>query len=822
MCAAPAGAIDEPAALPASLDWIACTAPGTAASSLRTAGKWSLDDPPRRFDADDWWFRTRFQLAPGNGEPRVLGFDGLATLAEVWLDGRSVLTSDNMFVAHELPLPDAAGDHELVIRCKSLDASLAQRRPRPRWKTPMIENQQLRWFRTTLLGRTPGWSPPAAAVGPWKDVWIETRAVLAVRELHIDAQLHAGTGVVELRCGLPVHAAGAKITSVQLELSRAGRNWTAPLSHTGTHAYHGELRIDQPALWWPCTHGEAALYAMQLRVTLTGSDDPVIIDLGATGFRKLEVLRDDGNFAVRINDTDIFCRGACWTALDAVTLRADPQQLRAALQQVRDAGMNMVRVGGTMVYEDDAFLDLCDSMGILLWQEFMFASMDYPDEDAAFRQSVSLEAQQLLGRLAARPSLAVLCGNSEVEQQASMWGAPRERWSPALFHGLLRELVTSLGPDVAYWPSSAHGGSFPHQPNVGTTSYYGVGAYLRPAEDARRSQVRFATECLAFANVPEDSSLARMPNGLALRVHHPQWKARTPRDLGAGWDFEDVRDFYLEALFGVNARQLRYSNHDRYLELSRAASGEMMAAAFGEWRRAGSACNGALVWFLKDLWAGAGWGIVDADQRPKAAYYYLRRALQPVAVVLSDEGCNGLDVHLVNETADEVQGTLELTLFRDAGVAAGSASRPVRIPPRGKLRVAALELFATFADLSYAYRFGPLPYNAVVATLRDLNENEFGNAYFFPGGLGALPPAPDLTASAVVEADGMVLVTVATRQFAHGISIDMPGYAVPDQYFHLAPHRRRAVRLQPLLANIKPKGTIKALNGTAVTKIEIA
>src|SRR6185503_8401886 len=151
------------------------------------------------------------------------------------------------------------------------------------------------------------------------------------------------------------------------------------------------------------------------------------------------------------------------------------------------------------------------------------------------------EARQQLARWVGRPSLTVLCGDSEGEQQAAMWGAPAADWNRPLFRHVLPAAAAALCPDVPYWPSSASGGAFPHQPSAGSTSYYGVGAYLRPLDDARRSEVRFASECLAFANIPGPRGL---PGGGGTKVHLPSWKARTPRDLGAGWDFDDVRDHY--------------------------------------------------------------------------------------------------------------------------------------------------------------------------------------------------------------------------------------------------------------------------------------
>src|SRR5581483_5225926 len=370
--------------------------------------------------------------------------------------------------------------------------------------------------------------------------------------------VEGSAGWVEVSCSVsPVGAntpsARVSALGVRLLITRGGDRYSIPLPRQADNTYRGRLDIPNVLLWWPHTHGEPALYDAHLAISLDGSDTntDIDVDLGRIGFRTLTLDTTAGDFALSVNGVPVFCRGACWTPPDPVSLDCDLESLRQTLEQVRAAGMNMLRVGGTMVYESDAFLDLCDANGILLWQDFMFANMSYPEGDPAFSASVREEARQQLGRLAGRPCLAVLCGNSEGEQQSAMWGAPRDSWSAPLFHETLAQLAREARPDVPYWPSSAHGGEFPHQGNTGTTSYYGVGAYLRPLEDARRSEVRFASECLAFANIPEDKTLARMPGGPAIRCHHPAWKARTPRDLGAGWDFDDVRDHYLARPFGA-------------------------------------------------------------------------------------------------------------------------------------------------------------------------------------------------------------------------------------------------------------------------------
>ncbi len=822
---APAGSLTDPSQLAdtASLSWVAAEQAGTVAAVLRDAGAWSLDGSAERFDASDWWYRTHF-LTPdaADGDAIVLGFDGLATLADAWLNGEALFSTENMFVAHEQDVRSRlrSGRNELVIRFRSLDAALQTRRPRPAWRAPMIENQHLRWFRTTLLGRTPGWSPPAAAVGLWKDAWLETRSALGISGLRVDASLAGSTGQLAVSATLTPHAS-QRINAVALEVQRDGQSHRSLLVQGAEGLFTGTLSIADVSTWWPHTHGEPCLYDARLVVSLAAAAEAVAIDLGRVGFRRIELDRRDDRFALRINGVEIFCRGACWTPLDPVSLRASPEALRAAIAQARDAGMNMLRVGGTMVYEDDAFFDACDELGVLVWQDFMFANMDYPSEPA-FIASVEREVRQQLARLRSRPSLAVLCGNSEVEQQAAMWGATRDRWSPALFHEHIATWVREALPDVPWWPSSAHGGAFPYQGDVGTTSYYGVGAYLRPLDDARRADVSFATECLAFANVPDASTIARMPGGETLRITHPGWKARTPRDLGAGWDFEDVRDHYLAELFKVDPARLRYSDHERYLELSRVASGEMMAAAFGEWRRAGSTCGGALVWFLRDLWAGAGWGLVDDQGAAKPALHLLKRALQPVGVAFTDEGGNGLFVQLVNERDAAIGTKLDIAAYNESAALVGHAAKAIELPARSTSALPAAAYFDGFLDLSAAYRFGPPPAQVVVASLLDGTDKLVAQAFHFPSGLTSQRD-DDVGLSAAVTGrfDGGIEVTVHAQRLAQHVRIELPGHAPEDNHFHLAPRAARTIRLHGNATGSR-RGAVHAVNARRSAHFEDA
>ena len=651
--------------------WIAAPAPGTAAEALREAGQWD-DAHPTPLHDKDVWYRSRFA---GNGR-RLLRFEGLATIAEVWLNGAKILDSDNMFLAHDVEV-ELRGDNELLIVFRSLDKALEQRKGRARWRTKLVENNALRLVRTTLLGHMTGWNPPVHAVGPWRPIRLLDRNL----DVDLRATLDGDDGLVDVSLHLDGEA-----TVVVGEQS-------APLTRGADRRLAGTLRLPNVEKWWPHTHGKPALYDVKLR-TAAGE-----IALGRTGFRSIAVDRDkdDRGFALVVNGAKIFARGACWSAADLVSLAGDRARLAPWLTLARDAHMNMVRVGGTMTYESDAFFALCDELGLLVWHDFMFANMDYPIADGAFRASVEAEAAQFLRRTRSYPSLAVLCGGSEVAQQVAMMGLPPALWTGPLYEEVLPDAVAKLRPDVPYVPHSPGGGDLPFATDSGISHYYGVGAYRRPLEDARRANVRFTSECLGFANLPD-----------AATVGAQEGEGPAPRDRGADWDFADVTRHYARLFYGSDD-----------LDALRAAPGAAMEATIAEWRRAGSSCWGALVWMLKDFVPGPGWGVIDANGCPKPAWQALRRAFRPVQVALTDEGLNGLGIHLINETAETVRGKLSLRCVGDGDAVTMRRERDVELLPRSNRTLSSAELIGSFFDITWAYRFGPPPLTWTEVTLDD-------------------------------------------------------------------------------------------------------
>ncbi|MCW3000782.1 MAG: glycoside hydrolase family 2 protein [Conexibacter sp.] len=791
----------------------------------------SADGPPS--DDAACTFTLEFDAAPAEpGEEVALAFDGIATSYVVRLNGETILEGSSMFAAAEVDVGARLRDgaNVLEIQCLALRDVLAQvpRRPRQRWRTKVVGDGGLRFVRTAILGRAPGFAPGPPIVGPWRPVWLVRRRGVAVQDVALRPRMEGEDGVLALRLRLRSVAQAALPAHAEVVVG-AHR---APLAIEADGWAAGTLRLPAVERWWPHTHGTPVLHDVVL--VLDGATE---VDLGRTGFRALTPGADHDvecdALALAVNGVPVFARGAVWTPV--------PEgELRATLTTVRDGGMNLVRIAGTGVYEDAAFHDLCDELGLLVWQDFMFANFDYPIEDTGFRAAVEEEARAALAVVAGRPSLAVLCGNSEVEQQAAMFGVaagPDGVARGALFGELLPRLAREAGAEVPYVPSAPCGGALPFHPDEGVANYFGVGGYRRPLEDARRAGVRFASECLAFANLPDG------PVADGEGVH---------RDAGADWDFADVRDHYLATQYGVDVPALRAADRDRYLALGRQVTGEVMAATFGEWRRGASPTAGAIVLWLRDLRAGAGWGVLDHAGAPKVAFAHLRRALAPQAVWMVDEGMNGVDVHVANDGPEALEAELHVALLAGGAHAVAEARAEIAVAPHGTEHHNVEGLLGRFADAGYAYRFGPPAHDAIVATLRTTDGTILAQATHFPTGpplepttftltaiamqsrcakgdsphpatIWGLSPARDVlgtvpAARASVAAPRrngdcpQVVVTLATDRLAWGVRISAPGFVPVDDAFDLVPGAERSVALWPAGDAVWAGGSVTALN----------
>lgn len=856
------GTVTDPASLDAldalTGDWVAMSVPGTAASAVALAasgGSLPPGAPRLGDDADqwDWWFRCTVALDdlwpdPGRGVAR-LRFDGIATLGEVWWNRELVLETDNMFRAYDVEVPlvgnsngaaggsSGSGVAELLVRCASVQAAVRSMKGRPRWRTDLVADQQLRRIRTTLFGRQPGWTGTRAPVGPWRPVELTPIGARDLRRVWLDATVVDSGAPVRGRAGgtvggrvevaiefdepvsgaAQVHCGGATAALVPDALVPEARIPDALLPDTlvlesGQSArWVATLDLDEVERWWPATHGAQPLYPVTLEWADSLVDSPTgnpptaipngdAIELGSVGFRTIDLGPADAP-TLSVNDQTVFLRGVCWTPVDSLSFAPSVDDVRAALTRFRNAGMNLIRVVGTAVYEDEQFHQLCDELGLMVWQDLMFARMDYPFDDEAFAANVAAELVDVAERLRSHPSTAVLCGGTEIAQQVAMLGRDID---PATLVGpQVESQIRALLPGVAFVDGTPTGGTHPFTVDVGFAHYFGVGGYRRPLSDARTSGVRFASECLAFSHVPNDEAVDEVLAG-GHAVGDPTWAAGVPRDRATPWDFEDVRDHYVRLLYGVDTVALRSTDPEWYLDLGRAAGSKVLTTVLAEWRRPNSGCGGAIILEGGDTRPGAGAGTVDDRGRLKPAYFGLARALAPVALTVVDEGLNGLDVWAYNDSPVPLDGTLVVEAF-SADALVATASAPLEVQPHSAQRVRAEEVLGTFIDVTDAFRFGPSPIAGVVA--RWIPQGADGERAGVDGGdsggdFGATwarasytpqRRAPitrtDLGLSAISRqiADDLYEIDVSARRYAEFVLVECRGGVVTDSGFDVEP-----------------------------------
>ena len=762
------------ATAPTDSGWTSIGPRTTAAGGRRRLGTWSLDDiAPTDFDVGDHAFRCTVALAPAAvGERVLLELDGIATISEVLWNGTERATATSMFEPIAVDVTTSVlPTNVLEIRCRSLHTWLGGRKlPRARWKTKLVTDQRLRSVRTTLLGRIPGWSPPVTVVGPWRPVRIVRQRAISVERLSVRQTVDAVRIELDVRRldGIEVVEARVELGDRSASLERSEREGHVML--TGTVATGGLAR------WWPHTHGEPAQH--DLRIQLECGDGTVAtIEAGRLGLREIVVDRgpDGRGFGLVVNGDAVFCRGGAMMPLDPATFMASPAELSDVLTTARDAGCNMVRISGTAAYEQPAFFAVCDELGMLVWHDLPFANFDYP-RDPEFAGVVRREVGRFLDDTQASASLAVVCGGSEIEQQAAMLGLGSEVLDDSLARTVIAELMIERRPDLVYVASSPSGGHLPFANDHGVNHYFGVGAYLRPLTDARHAQVRFASECLAFANIPVPAAVTELLGEHDTAPTSPRWKARVPRDRGTAWDFDDVRDHYVHELFGIDPTALRWADPARYLAVGRAASAEVLKRVFSEWRRPGSSCRGGLVWFLNDLWAGAGWGLIDVQGRPKAALHGMAPVLQPVSLFCVDEGLNGLDLWVCNDTAVPVAGRVEVQALRDGSTVVAAGAVDVVAPARGGVRVRADEAFGRFTDPTYAYRFGPPTHDLIAARLVGADGRVLSRTTYTPPGRPlSVERGVGLTATASWIDSATLAIEIGSIRAARFVTIDAPG-----------------------------------------------
>lgn len=681
-------------------DVIPATVPGCIHTDLLAAGK--IEDPFFRdneqkqfwIGESDWIYRRRFVVSRETlaNDRVLLVCEGLDTLATVRLNGRVLGKTNNMHRPWTFDVKRALrpGANEIEIRfasavgptmLKNPEASKASATDLPGRNLVRKEQCNYGW----------DWGPKCLTCGIWRPIHIVAFRTARLGDVQI-LQDHSAKGVVKLDVRVDASIVRRAPLSVDVEVSCRGQR----VKGRG-EVRHGSVRVKlsvrNPRLWWPNGMGRQDLYSVKvvLRDAAGRELDRVTKRIG---LRTLELVRRKDkwgeSFHFAANGVPFFAKGGNWIPADQFQNRVTPQRYHSLLQSAAAANMNFVRVWGGGIYENDVFYDLCDELGLCVWQDFMFACGVYP-ADASFLENVRREAVANVRRLRHHASLALWCGNNEMEQGWMEWGwmgqypARIRKGYERMFHEVIPAVVKAEDPSRPYWPSSASSGRpfkiGPNDPRMGDAHLWDVWHGREPFEWYRRAFHRFCSE-FGFQAFPEPKTVRGYTAPGDRNVSSRVMELHQRSGIGNATIMHYMLSWY----------RMPKSFEDT-LWMSQLQQGLAIQYAVEHWRRNMPRCMGAIYWQLNDTWPVASWASIDYHGRWKALHYLAKKFFAPALVsVLENRREGTMELHVANDHRAAVKGTLAWTLTHAGGKRVDGARIPVTVGANQSAKIRTLDL----------------------------------------------------------------------------------------------------------------------------------
>ncbi len=832
--------VDPGAGTPGSLPdhgWIPVAVPGGVHEALLAAGRIPHPYVDRNeaevawVEAREWWYRTRFDAPTdlADDERLVLAFEGLDTVATVYLNGEVLGEHANQFVpaVHDVTGRAQASNELLVRFSPPLDGlspsaagtalfshvppALAELMPEPvegdaQPTGAMADGTLLVATRRRKALFSFGWDfgPRVPSIGIARRVELrrERRAVLTghhVRTVEVDPA--ARTAVVDVVIEAEVFAQIGDLRADVALTSPHGRRTEVSVPLGGAVADRrgvAQVQLTDADLWWTHDLGTPALYEVEVELVeedVDGGGEPQVLDRARSraGLRTVVVDRgpdgDEGRlFQLVLNGVPTFSRGANWIPSDTFTGSVAPERLRALVAQAVRGNMTMLRIWGGGGYEADAFYDACDDAGLLLWHDFAFACMDYDSTDADLTEEVRAEAVHQVRRLRRHASLGLWSGNNEVQMLHSMFYEDMSRgqgWGYEWFHELLPAVVAEHDGATPYWPGSPFG-----EEDEVLSAAQAVGG----VRDGDRHAWEVWHGMDAGAGVHEDYP----SKGEALhfrRYAHDRGRFISEFGIHASPELETWKRWLPADQLAVHSPAMDHHNKDNpknkgddlmsivtglprdlaeYVDFTMICQAEGMKYGVEHYRRRQPHCSGTLIWQFNDCWPGMSWSLVDYDGVPKAGYYAAARAFAPVlASFRTQERDAGLELWVSNSTAVPYEDVVEVRVVGFDGQVRTSAQVPVTVAAGDSVRVWAPADGATLGADEYAWVHsgrGGFPDNRAFGT--------------DPKDLVREPAPVTWTARAVPGGIDVDIAASSYATFVHILS-PVPGLVLSDNYLDL-------------------------------------
>jgi beta-mannosidase len=799
-------------------DWHPAQVPGVVQTDLLRAG---LIPDPFYQDNDtrlqwigltDWEYRATFQAdAATLAHDHVdLVFEGLDTYADVYVNEQAVLHSDNMFRRWRIAAKTLlkAGPNTLRVVFHSPIESMIPKVKALPYILPSVTSHMTGneediatapYTRKAPYQYGWDWGPRYVTEGIWQPIRLETWDALRIENFHVQQQ-RVVQEFAALAAELEIEASHSTTATVEINYGELTGASAAPIRQSvplepGLNRISVPIHIASPKLWYPLGYGAQDRYRFTATVR-TGRD--VAADAALkTGLRSIELRREvtatGKSFAFVVNSIPIFAKGADVIPFDSFPNRVTPEIHRQILQAARDAHMNMVREWGGGYYESDDFYDICDELGIMVWQEFIFGG-DMVPGGADFQANVRQEAVEQVERLRDHPSIVLWCGNNEIETGWVHWDdrksfqeavspADREKvWTDyvVLFHNVLAGVVARYADPVPYWASSpsANFEDPPDSQSNGDMHYWQVWHALAPIEMYTQQFPRFMSE-YGFQSFPEMRTIRTFAQPGDMDIHSVTMQDHQKNHGGNERILSYMLRWYPEP-----------KDFASFVYLSQVLQAEAIKVGAEHLRRQRPNTMGSLYWQLNDCWPVASWASIDYYGRWKALQYYARRFYDDV--IVSPFAHDGkVDVYVVSDKLQPLGGQIHTRLLDFSGKVLTEKTQDVQVPAQSSAVYATLDQKELLANTDPKKTF-------LVFDLAVGGQNVSRNLIFFDTMHNLDLPAPAPIETSLANTNGTFVLTLRSPVLARSVYLSFGDLDVEseDNYFDLLPGESVTVKLK--------------------------
>jgi len=783
-----------------SNDWSPATVPGNIYSDL--IDNQLIEDPfiganetKVQWVADSTWvYQTHFDVSSSTlkKDNIQLHFEGLDTYAKVYLNDSLILSSNNAFRNFKIPVGDFISSRN-TLAVHFIPTQIIEESEKNKLDYTLPEGNRV-FTRKAQFQYGWDWGPKLNTMGIWKDVSLEAWDDSRIENVYLRKDSYTEK---EARFTAIITLTSPPEESTSVQVFADGQDFSLQIP-TGkqTNQFEIPITIVNPIFWWPHNLGTPHLYEVEVQLVRDGIvRDEVIVNHGVRNVSLIAEEDEHGqSFYFNVNGIPVYMKGANYIPQHSLQNRVTDAHYENLLQDAVDANMNMLRVWGGGIYENDVFYDLCDEKGILVWQDFMYACGMYPG-DESFLENAKQEAEDQLLRLRNHPSIVLWCGNNENSEGWHRWGwqnGKTKAQKDKIWGDYLKLFDSILPAEVAkhtqldYWESSPkYGRGNPKYQFEGDAHDWWVWHDGYPFEHFEDFVPRFMSE-FGFQSFPSMDAMKFINQSEEIQIDTEGMKSHQKHHRGY-----ELIDLYMDRDYMVS------ENDEDYVYVSQLAQARGMRIGIEAHRRAKPYNMGTLYWQLNDCWPGISWSSIDHFGNWKALHYEAKEAFENVLISFERKG-DQIEIYIVNDLLNNIDETLKVRLIDFQGNELWKSSKPISVPSNSSMLVESFSID----------RMEEIQWNQVML---EAHYGDYSSTYFFAKPKNLVLSNDEIHFEIQKVAEGFS-IDLTSPVFQKNIMLMTPTAGhFSDNYFDLKANEKRTILFQTESSSIKEL-SFKSLN----------